>query len=160
MASCYYLPCWTALSFFAVIPALVAIPLIIFVKYNYRSPFSMLFQEFMKSFKKFVIEAVLKPWQPLGMDMFCPCSSDTGFQGNWKGALQQWLVIHLYQLTLVLLVFIMSLIYWEAVGWAFTFAIYIPLLVFLTWHFWFALTERNPTGFPASVCGILWGLHS
>merc|ERR1719482_963279 len=43
-------------------------------------------QEVMKSFMRFIVEAVMKPGQPLGMEMFSPWKS-----GNWKGALQQWL---------------------------------------------------------------------
>ena len=49
------------------------------------------FKEFAVSFRKFLTEAVMKPTQPLGKEVFFPCKS-----GNWKGALQQWLVIHLY----------------------------------------------------------------
>jgi hypothetical protein len=85
----------------------------------------------------FLREAVMKPWQPLGMGMFFPWKS-----GNWKGALQQWLVMRLYQWTLV----------------AFIMPIFIPLLVFFTWQFWFALTQRTPIGLPAGLCGIAAGV--
>ena len=49
------------------------------------------FKEFAVSFRKFLTEAVIKPTQPLGKEVFFPWKS-----GNWKGALQQWLVIHIY----------------------------------------------------------------
>ena len=45
-------------------------------------------KEFKESVGKFYAEALCKPCQPLGCTgMFCPWRS-----GNWKGALQQWLV--------------------------------------------------------------------
>jgi hypothetical protein len=113
--------------------------------------------EFMKSFRKFLGEAVMKPGQPLGKGMFFPCKS-----GNWKGAVQQWLVIHLYQWTLLSLALIITCLtrygyLGLSSGTTFGLECYITLLVlnvFVTWYLWFALTQRKPRGFLASVCGI------
>jgi hypothetical protein len=108
-------------------------------------------QEVMKSFRRFIVEAVMKPGQPLGMEMFSPWKS-----GNWKGALQQWLVIHLYQWTLMSLALVMKfLTRFGYLGFAKgpidpispwnPYMIVLVLNAFCTWHFWFALTQRRPT---------------
>jgi hypothetical protein len=121
-------------------------------------------KDYKKSFGMFLSEAVMKPWQPLGVEMFFPCKS-----GNWKGALQQWLVVHLYQFVLLLIRITIRNMQLridendeyeddEVPSWSPAFLVlYIFLVVLWTWHFWFALTQRNPIGFPATPCGILWG---
>jgi hypothetical protein len=107
-------------------------------------------RDYMKSFRKFFGEAVMKPGQPVGMGMFFPCKS-----GNWRGVLQQWLVIHLYQWTLMSLALVINcLTRYGFLGLSkgsglelFDLLCYIyffVLCVFLTWHFWFALTQRKP----------------
>jgi hypothetical protein len=87
------------------------------------------------------------------MEIFFPCRSR-----NWKGALQQWLVIHLYQCTLLLSLALGFNIYAADLVMSLASAISIPLLFFFTWHFWFALTQRKPIGLPATLCGVLWGV--
>jgi hypothetical protein len=101
---------------------------------------------FVESFRMFFGEAVIQPWRPLGLGMFVPWIS-----GNWKGALQQWLVINLYLSTLRLLA---GALEWIGIVVLLCF----PFLVYGTWHFWFAITQRKPIGFPALPVGFLFSI--
>jgi hypothetical protein len=112
----------------------------------------------------FLREAVLKPWQPLGMGMFFPWKIRNGKDSEirkwqWKGALQQWLVIHLYEWIVLLLIVIGQHVHRNEFSSALALIhiIFISVVVFLTWHFWFTLTQRNPIGLPMSCCGMIWG---
>jgi hypothetical protein len=116
------------------IPAMVSFVLMILTIPHMK--FTTSARDFRTSFKMFFSEAVLKPSEPLGKEMFFPWKS-----GNWKGALQQWLVIHLYFVTIISLVF----------------PFVIPVWIFLTWYYWFALTQREPVGLPAPTCAPMWG---
>jgi hypothetical protein len=109
-------------------------------------------RSFMESFRVFLAEAVLQCCLPVGCKMWLPAKS-----GNLKGALQQWLVIHLHQWTLIILCLcVMIGPHWPtgALG----YAIYIPVLYIVTWHFWFALTQRTTIGVPLSFFGLFWGV--
>jgi hypothetical protein len=111
---------------------------------------------FMESFRTFFGEAIIKPWQPLGMGMFAPWIS-----GNWKGALQQWLVIHLYLWTFELLATAYYLIsWWEMpIGSSCMLVLFcFLLLVYGTWQFWFAITQRKPIGLPAFPVSFLFSI--
>jgi hypothetical protein len=110
---------------------------------------------FMESFRTFFGEAVVQPWQPLGFRaIFAPWI-------NWKGALQQWLVVHLYLWTFELLAMGGSLISWWEMPIGLSCIIVLLcflLLVYGTWQFWFAITQRKPIGLPAFPFGFLFSI--
>jgi hypothetical protein len=94
----------------------------------------------LQSFEK---TAIWKPCMPLGKGIFFPWKS-----GNWKGALQQWLVLHFYFGTLTLLMTIWGFLLLGALHFG------------LTRQFWFALTQRKPIGFPAIFFGVPLGIFA
>ena len=161
----FFFSCWVDVFLFValVIPMILSMKC---MKYNYgintrpgrqgcMKSCSMLVPEFVNSISAFVAEALLKP-----------CSGPP----NWKGALQEGLVIHRYQLTLPLFLLLLYCIYFQPAGYMFVpgwkllslaIAVSIMILFLLTWHFWFALTQRDPIGLPATSCvpcGVLLGL--